>query len=181
MNTSSARTIADGLTWFRVLSVIPITLFALADMRWWVFGVYIAASLTDFFDGVFARLARPSHHGGAFDGNADVFFTLMTFVWIAMLFPDFYGRYGLPLVLPLLLLQALLFIVKFRRAQLGVPHLTLGRLSMWMFCSLLPVLFVFGDIQWFVVATLFISIAAKAQLAWHLVGARNRETTASLT
>ena len=181
MNTSNARTIADGLTWFRVLSVIPITLFASADMRWWVFGVYIAASLTDFFDGVFARQAYPVRYGRAFDGNADVFFALMTFIWIAMLFPAFFGQYGLPLVLPLLLLQTLLFVLRVRRSVAGVAHLAIGRLSMFVFCLLLPVLLVFGDVPWFVVAVLALSVFAKAQLAWHMFAARDRETTASLT
>ena len=181
MNTSNARTIADGLTWVRIISALPITFFAAADLRWWVFGVYAVASLTDFFDGVFARQASPSRLGSAFDGNADVFFTLMTLVWIAMLFPDFYGRYGLPLVLPLLSLQALLFILKLRRSQSGVPHLALGRLSMFVFCLLLPVLLVVGDVQWFVVLALVLSLVAKAQLAWHMTFERQRETTAGLS
>ena len=46
---------------------------------------------------------------------------------------------------------------------------------------MLPTLLMFGDIQWFVVAALLISIVAKAQLAWHMIAARDRETTASLT
>ncbi len=181
MNTSNARTIADGLTWVLSVSALPITIFAAAELRWWVFGTYAIAALTDFFDGVFARLASPSRRGGAIDGNADVFFTLMTLVWIAMLFPDFYSRYGLPLVLPLLSLQAPLFIFKFRQSQSGVPHLALGRLSMFVFCFLLTVLLVLGDVQWFVVLALVLSIVAKAQLAWHMTFVRRRETTSGLS
>jgi hypothetical protein len=52
---------------------------------------------------------------------------------------------------------------------------------MFVFCLLLPVLLVFGDVPWFVVTVLALSIFAKAQLAWHMIAARDQETTASLT
>ena len=67
-------------------------------------------------------------------------------------------------------MQALLFVLKFRRSQPGVPHLALGRISMFVFCLLLPV----------VLAPL-LSIVAKAQLSWHMTVARQRETTPGLS
>ena len=181
MNTSSARTIADGLTWFRVFSAIPITLLAIADLRWWVFAVYIAASLTDFLDGLFARRARAVDYGSSFDAYADVFFAMMTLVWIALLCPGFFARYGLPLVLPLLLLQATLIVLRYRHPESPVPHLPLGRLSMFVFCLLLPVLLVLGDVPWLTVAALALAIIAKVQLAWHLIAARPGRTTVGMT
>ncbi len=181
MNTSSARTIADGLTWFRVFSAIPITLLAIADLRWWVFAAYIAAALTDFLDGLFARRARAVGYGSSFDAYADVFFSLMTLVWIALLCPGFFARYGLLLVLPLLLLQAALFVLRYRDPESPVPHLPLGRLSMFAFCFVLPVLLVFGDVSWLVVVAFALAIIAKVQLARHLIAARPRETTVGMT
>lgn len=169
MNTARARTVADGLTWVRIISVLPLTVLAAAELRWWVLGVYIAASLTDFFDGLFARRARPVHYGSSFDAYADVLFATMTLLWIALLFPAFMPRYGLPLVLPLLLLQALLFWLRFRNPGVTVPHLPLGQLAMFVFCLLLPVLLVVGDVRWFIITTFGIAMLAKAQLAWLLL------------
>lgn len=177
MNTARARTVADSLTWVRVFSVLPITALAVADLRWWVLGVYIAASLTDFFDGLFARRARPVHYGSSLDAYADVLFTMMSLLWIALLFPAFLQRYGLPLVLPLLLLQALLFWQRWRNPGVVVPHLPLGRLAMFVFCLLLPVLLVLGDVRWFVSTVFGIAIAAKAQLAWHLLLPQRRASS----
>lgn len=51
MNKETTRKIADALTWSRVISVVPITLLAWYGLKWWVFSIYIAAALTDFFDG----------------------------------------------------------------------------------------------------------------------------------
>jgi phosphatidylglycerophosphate synthase len=50
MDKHIARTIADRLTWTRVWLCIPITALAWLDLKWWVFGLYIAAALTDFLD-----------------------------------------------------------------------------------------------------------------------------------
>jgi phosphatidylglycerophosphate synthase len=178
VNTSSARNIADGLTWVRVFSAIPITLLAVADLRWWVFGVYIAAALTDLLDGLFARRARPARYGGAFDAYADVFFVMMTVIWLVMLFPGFLQRYGLTLVLPLVITQLALFVLRFVYSGLRVPHLPLGRVAMFIFCSLLPTLVVFGDTPWLVVVAFSIAIIAKLQLAWHV---HTRESRAPAT
>ena len=181
VNRPSARAIADGLTWFRVFSVIPITLLVLADLRWWVFGIYIAASLSDFLDGLFARRAQPTRYGSSFDSYADVFFAVMTFIWIAILFPGFLDRYGWSLVLPWALLQTALFALRFRAPNAVVPHLVLGRIAFFVFCLLLPVLLVLGDLPWFVVATLGLSIVAKIQLAWHLTTLRPQQSTPGIT
>ena len=43
MDKRTARRIADALTWARIWSAIPITVFAWYDMTWWVFGLYVAA------------------------------------------------------------------------------------------------------------------------------------------
>lgn len=166
--------IADGLTWCRILSTVPITILVLAEMRWWVFGVYIAASLTDAFDGVFARRTSPVGYGAKFDGNADVFFAIMTLIWIAMLMPDFLGHYGLPYLALFLLLQTFLTALRLFYADLVVPHLPLGRIAMTVFYFLLPVVLVCGDLQWFVAPVLVLSILAKAQLAWHVWVGRSR-------
>ena len=101
MDRKTARRIADALTWARIWGALPVTLVAWLDLRWWVFALYAAMALTDLFDGMFARRADPSPRSSDFDGKADVFFSLMTLVWIWMLVPGFYERYGL-LYLPLL-------------------------------------------------------------------------------
>lgn len=57
MNKITPRRVADSLTWARVVSSVPITILALLGLRWWVVAVYVAAALTDVFDGVYAQRA----------------------------------------------------------------------------------------------------------------------------
>lgn len=86
MNLDTARTIADALTWTRIVSVAPITLLAFYDLKWWVFGLYIAAALTDLLDGMFARRAAPPKSDIDLDETADRILGLATLVWFWMLF-----------------------------------------------------------------------------------------------
>jgi phosphatidylglycerophosphate synthase len=72
MDKKSARKIADALTWTRIVSVVPITILAWYDFRWWVLGLYIAAALTDLLDGMFARRAAPPKLNVELDGVADL-------------------------------------------------------------------------------------------------------------
>lgn len=170
MNKQTARKIADGLTWARVFSVVPITAFAWYEMKWWVFALYIAASLTDLLDGVFARRAAPPKTDLDFDGLADLLFTVMTLLWLWLLVPGFFPKYGL-LYLPLLvLLEVYMVSARMRFADLLVPHLEFGRKAMALFCFLLPVLIVFGDVPWFVHTVFIIGTASKIQLTWAIVG-----------
>lgn len=181
MNTTRARAIANSLTWARVFSAIPITILIALDLHGWVFGVYVAAALTDFLDGLFARRAQPARYGGAFDAYADIFFALMTLVWMTWLFPGFFERYAGLLVLPYLLLQAVLFYLRFRNPGMIVPHLVSGKLGTFAFNLLLPVYIVLGDIPAFVIAVFALAIAAKLHLIWHLVGTRARAGTTGTT
>ena len=85
MRKTTARTIADGLTWARIISVVPITVLAWYQFRWWVFGLYIAGALTDLLDGWFARRAAAPKSDVDFDGLADIVFRAMTLLWIWLL------------------------------------------------------------------------------------------------
>jgi phosphatidylglycerophosphate synthase len=170
MNKQTARKIADALTWSRVVSVVPITLLAWYELKWWVFALYIAASLTDLLDGVFARRATPPKTDTDFDGLADLLFTVMTLLWLWLLVPGFFPKYGL-LYLPLLvLLEIYMVSARMRYPDLVVPHLEFGRKAMVLFCLLLPVLIVWGDVPWFVHLVLIIGTASKIQLTWTIVG-----------
>lgn len=168
MDRMTARKIADGLTWARIWSAAPITLFAWYDLRGWVLGLYIAAALTDLADGYFGRRAVPPALDTDFDGKADLLFSVMTLVWLWMLVPGFVEAYWLPYLPVLLVLEAYLVGVRVRWIERPIPHLPFGRFAMALFCFLLPVLLVFGDIAWFVHAVLIIGTASKAQLAWRL-------------
>jgi phosphatidylglycerophosphate synthase len=177
LNPQTARKIADALTWSRIASVAPITVLAWYGLEWWVFGVYIAASLTDFFDGWFARRGAPPATEKDLDGLADLLFTAMTVFWIWMLVPGFISKYWLPYMPLFLLLQAYIVPLRARNPQLGLPHLPTGRVTMAVFFSLLPVLLLWGDITWFVHLVLAAGTAATAQLA--VVIARRRKKLAS--
>jgi len=148
------------------VSVVPITLLAWYELRWWVFGVYIAAALTDLLDGWFARRAAPPATDTDFDGLADLLLSLMTLLWLWMLIPGFFPKYGL-LYFPLLvLLEIYIISARIRYPQLVVPHLQVGRVAMALFFALLPVLILWGDVPWFVHGVLIIGTAALIQLVW---------------
>lgn len=168
MNKKTARQIADALTWARIWSAAPITLFAWYDLRGWVLGLYIAAAMTDFADGFFGRRAVPPEKDTDFDGKADVVFSIMTLVWLWMLVPGFVEAYWLPYLPILLVIEAYLVTVRVKWPEITIPHFRFGRFAMALFCFLLPVLLVFGHIAWFVHAVLVIGTASKLQLAWHL-------------
>ena len=170
MNKRTARKIADALTWSRVFSVVPITLLAWYELKWWVFAIYIAASLTDLLDGVFARRATPPATDTDFDGLADLLFSVMTLLWLWMLIPGFFPKYGL-LYLPLLvLLESYMVFARMRYPDLVVPHLESGRKAMALFFLLLPTLIIWGDVPWFVHLVFIVGTVSKIQLTWAVVG-----------
>ena len=167
MDKATARTVADALTWARILSVIPLTALAWLDLRWWFFTVYIVAALTDWFDGYFGRRAAPPKYDADLDGNADILFSIMTLLWIWMLIPGFYEKYWLPYLPLLVVIQIYLWFAMIRWPGLQSPHFPFGRFGMMVFCFLLPVLIAFGDQPWFVHAVFIIGTFGKLQVAWH--------------
>lgn len=166
MNKNTARTIADSLTWSRIFSVVPITLLAWYDLKWWVLGLYIAAALTDLFDGIFARRAVPPRTDVDLDGIADVILSFATLLWFWLLIPGFVQKYWLPYLPIFVLLEIYLTVIRVRYHRFGIPHLQFGRFAMALFFFLLPVLIVWGDVPWFVHGVLIIGVASKLQLAW---------------
>jgi hypothetical protein len=179
MDKATARKLADALTWARIWSVIPITVLAWYEMRWWVFGLYIAASLTDLFDGYFGRRATPPDYDIDLDGRADDLFAVMTLAWIWMLFPEFWPTYWLPWIPVLVTVQIYLWVEAIRRPALVIPHFEFGRKGMVYFCVLLPVLIAFGDYDWYVHSVFLWATAGKLQLVWYVAGpdANDRQNT----
>jgi phosphatidylglycerophosphate synthase len=162
----TARRIADSLTWLRIVSVVPITILAWYGLAWWVFGLYIAGALTDYFDGVFARRAAPPKTDTDLDGIADIVFRVMTVLWIWLLVPGFIQKYWLPYLPILVALEVYMIALRARHPDMVVPHYPFGRFAMALFFFLLPVLIVWGDVTLFVHAVLIIGTASNAQLAW---------------
>lgn len=174
MDKTTARKVADALTWSRVWSVVPISLLAWYELKWWVFGFYIAASLTDLLDGFFARRAAPPATDTDFDGLADLLFTVMTLLWLWLLIPGFFPKYWFPYLPLLVLLEIYMVSARIRYADLVVPHLEFGRAAMALFCFLLPVLIIWDDVPWFVHTVFIIGAASKIQLTWAIIGRINR-------
>ena len=166
MKESTARTIADALTWSRIVSIIPITVLAVFGLKWWVLGLYIAAAVTDWFDGWFARRAAPPRKDVDLDGIADLVFSFSTVLWFWLLVPGFLSKYWLPYLPIFVALEVYMTHVRVRHKRYGVPHLQFGRVAMAIFFFLLPVVLVWGDITWFVHSVLIIAVASKVQLAW---------------
>jgi phosphatidylglycerophosphate synthase len=169
MTPRTARRIADGLTWARVASAVPLTLLAAFDLTGWFFACYVAAAFTDAFDGIFARSATGTESSAELDGRADVLFAFMTLVWVYMLIPGFYQDYGIPYVPLLVVLQGYLIYARINDADLILPHLEFGRFAVFLFSTLLPVLIVAGDVAWFVHLAFVTAITAKLQLVRHIL------------
>lgn len=166
MDRETARIVADALTWARIASVVPITATALLGMKWWVFGLYIAAALTDWFDGWFARRAAPPRSEADLDGLADLILSFSTLLWLWLLVPEFVSTYWLPYLPIFVGLELYMTYVRVRHRRYGVPHLRFGRWAMALFFTLLPVLIIWGDVPWYVHTVLIIGVASKLQLAW---------------
>ena len=168
MNKNTARIIADGLTWTRILLVAPITVLAWYELKWWVLVIYAAAALTDLLDGMFARRAAPPSSNIDFDGLADLIFSAMTLLWLWRLIPGFFPKYWLPYIPLLVLLEIYMISIRIRDPQTTIPHFAFGRYGMALFFFLLPVLIIWNDVSWFVHLVLIIGTASKMQLAWAL-------------
>jgi phosphatidylglycerophosphate synthase len=164
VNKKTARRIADALTWARVVGVVPITILAWYQFKWWVLALYIVAALTDLFDGMFARLAAPAATSFDFDGLADLLLSIMTLLWLWLLIPEFFASYWLYFPL-LIVLELYMTSVRIRFPQFVVPHLEFGRFAMALFFFLLPALIIWGDVPLFVHVVLIVGTAAKIQLA----------------
>jgi len=170
LNKDTARRIADGLTWARVVSVVPITILAWYELKWWVFAIYAVASLTDLLDGMFARRASPPATDIDFDGLADLLFSIMTLLWLWMLIPGFFPKYWLPYIPLLVLLEIYMTSVRVRYPRLSIPHFKFGRIAMALFFFLLPVLIIWDDVAWLVHLVLILGTASKMQLSWAIAG-----------
>lgn len=169
MDKNTARTIADQLTWARIWLALPITACAWLDLRWWVFGLYIVAALTDLLDGMFARRAAPPKTDADLDGNADVVFSIMTLIWLWMLVPGFLENYWLPYLPILVTIQIYLSTAPLHHPGIKVPHLQFGRIMMAVFCFMLPILLVWGDQPWLVHSIFILGTVSKLQVAWYIV------------
>jgi phosphatidylglycerophosphate synthase len=174
LDKNTARVIADALTWARIVSVVPITLLAWYELKWWVLALYAAAALTDLLDGMFARRAVPSTSTVDFDGLADLLLSIMTLLWLWWLIPGFWPKYWLPYIPVLVVLEIYMTTVRARYPQMSVPHFEFGRFSMALFFFLLPVLIIWGDVPWFVHLVLILGTASKAQLAWAMAQQESR-------
>ena len=168
MNKHTARKIADTLTWARIVSVVPITILAWYELKWWVFALYLGAALTDLLDGMFARRAAPPESDIDFDGLADLLLSAMTLLWLWLLIPGFWPKYWLPYIPILAVLEIYMTSVRIRFPRMTIPHFDFGRWVMALFFLLLPVLIIWGDVPWFVHLVLILGSVSKMQLTWAL-------------
>lgn len=165
MNKQTARKIADTLTWMRIWMVLPISLCAWYGLQWWVFWLYIFASLTDLADGKFARRAAPPKSDIDFDGYADLVLILGTLLWIWWLVPGFYERYFAPYFWLFIVLEIVISAVRIRCPKMKIPHYQFGRFVMVVFCCLLPGLLLWGDTPGFAHLILTLGVLSKIQQA----------------
>jgi phosphatidylglycerophosphate synthase len=180
MKEQAARKIADGLSWARLFSIVPIGVLAVMQLKWWVLGLHIPAALTDLADGWVARKAPDCEHGARLDGTADLVFAIATLWWIALLVPGFYGKYWFPFLPSFVALEMVLLVVCLKNKDIVLPHLWSGKLAVTVFSFLLPVLLVFGDVTWFVLIALYVPIAAKVHLVAVVLRSESRQHARSV-
>ena len=144
---------------------MPITVLAWHQLKWWVFGLYIAAAFTDLLDGMFARRAAPPSSDLDFDGLADLLLTMMTLLWLWLLVPGFVPKYWFPYLPLFVLTVAYMTQARLRHPKLVVPHLRFGRFAMALFFALLPALILWGDVTWFVHFVLIAGTMSNIQLS----------------
>ena len=118
-------------------------------------------------DGYFGRRAAPPRSDADLDGNADILFSIMTLVWLWMLFPGFWEKYWLPYLPLWAVIQLYLWGAMLKSPQLQSPHFQFGRFAMMLFCFLRPVMIVFGDHDWFVHTVFIVGTAGKLHVAWY--------------
>lgn len=163
---------ANVLTWSRLASIVPLTVLAFLRLELAFILVYVLAIATDLFDGVVARAQRlASLRGAELDGTVDLAFAAAGLGWIFLFIPEIYLVYW-----PHLLAVALSFIVFFaaswaRLRKLAMPHLWLGKLSMFLFCLLLPTVILFGVASWMVWTVVLVVILSRIEMtAFVLLG-----------
>jgi CDP-diacylglycerol--glycerol-3-phosphate 3-phosphatidyltransferase len=125
------RSLPNLLTLSRLLLIVPVILLLAAggaDAAWWALGLFLLASITDFFDGWLARRLDCASNLGVFlDPLADKVFANVLLVYLACHWPDW-----VPLWVVLLLLGREFAVQGFRSMApcVGVVIST-GRLNKW--------------------------------------------------
>lgn len=124
--------IPNLLSLFRMASVPILVMLLVLELRWVFLGLYIFAGLTDFLDGLAARvLKQKSELGKDLDAWADLIFLLSTALYMYLLFPD-YLEPNIPflgILLVFLVLSVLVGLVRFKRPVL--MHTYLLKMNCW--------------------------------------------------
>jgi len=156
---------ANVLSWARLFSIIPLTLFAYLQATAWFVALYVFAILTDFFDGKIARTqGLASAKGAELDGTIDLVFAAAGLLWLYFIAPHIYSIYW-----PHLLVVAGVFIAFFSASvwkvgRVVMPHLWLGKLSMALFSLLVPAVLFFGVIGWMVWSVLIVVVMSRLEM-----------------
>ncbi len=160
--------LADALTWTRLVAIIPISILFLAGMTEAAVIVYVIALATDLFDGMAARAnGTASARGARLDGIVDMIFTLGTVWWLTFIAPGLYVAYQ-PFALLVVLTFIIFAIVSYARTRtLATPHLLSGKLSMATFTLLLPFIYWFGIRDWAISVVWVVAVLARIEaIAW---------------
>jgi phosphatidylglycerophosphate synthase len=125
-------TIPNILSISRIVAIPFLIILILLDLRWVFFFCYIAAALTDLFDGLFARLLnQKTEIGKDLDAWGDVLFLLASAVFAWLLFPQYikpaWGFIGVFLMI--LGTSILISVIKHKDAIL--MHTALAKIGAW--------------------------------------------------
>ncbi len=164
---------ANMLTALRLVSIIPLSVFAYVQLTGWFLVFYAFAILTDLFDGMVARaqgLASPK--GADFDGTIDLLFSAAALWWLWLLVPELIRTYSTHL-----LVVGAFFIIFFaaslwKRKKIVMPHLWLGKLAMLLFGLLVPIALLVEVPAWAVWTVVLVVILSRIEMTLFVLAGR---------
>ncbi len=156
---------ADVLTWMRLGSIVPLTVLAFARAEIAFIIVYVLAITTDLFDGMLARAQGFSSPKGAeFDGTVDLVFAAAGLGWLYLFAPEVFTTYW-PHLFAVALSFAIFFAASWAKLRkLAMPHLWLGKLSMFLFCAIVPAIILFGAQNWMVWTVVIVIVLSRIEM-----------------
>jgi phosphatidylglycerophosphate synthase len=125
-------TVPNILSMSRIAAVPVLVLLLILGFKWIFFVLYIIAGITDFFDGMAARILKQhSEIGKALDAWADLIFLMATAVYMYLWFPEYLkpNMWLLIVLLVFLVVSVLIGVIKFKKPVL--MHTYLMKVNCW--------------------------------------------------
>jgi len=156
--------VPNQITLLRLLLIGVLWYLALQDLSFPFVILFFITGALDFVDGFAARhLHQETTFGAKFDSLVDMIFYFCAPFWLAVLLPDFFAYYTIPLVVLVLLygLNKLIGYIKFR--ELTAYHLISGKIAGAFVVTFLSVLLAIGDVPYLFWTTFLVVVLSQIE------------------